>query len=73
MGKLYAASDPRQHHRPLLLLYQRFLLHNGENLLRRGQGGLKGGSGMRIIQIFGRESRKFEEFHEKNHSLYRAF
>ena len=30
-------------------------------------------SGMRIIQIFGRESRKFEEFHEKNHSLYRAF
>lgn len=30
-------------------------------------------SGMRIIQIFGREKRKFEEFNEKNHKLYRAF
>ena len=30
-------------------------------------------SGMRIIQIFGRERRKYEEFHGKNHKLYRAF
>lgn len=30
-------------------------------------------SGMRIIQIFGREERKFEEFEDKNHKLYRAF
>ncbi|MCR5756224.1 MAG: ABC transporter ATP-binding protein, partial [Acetatifactor sp.] len=30
-------------------------------------------SGMRIIQIFGREERKFDEFKEKNHSYYRAF
>ncbi len=29
-------------------------------------------SGMRIIQIFGREKRKFEEFDDKNHKLYRA-
>lgn len=29
-------------------------------------------SGMRIIQIFGREKRKFEEFNNKNHKLYRA-
>jgi ATP-binding cassette subfamily B protein len=29
-------------------------------------------SGMRIIQIFGREQRKFEEFHHKNTKLYRA-
>lgn len=29
-------------------------------------------SGMRIIQIFGREKRKFEEFNDKNHKLYRA-
>lgn len=29
-------------------------------------------SGMRIIQIFGREKRKFDEFNEKNHRLYRA-
>lgn len=30
-------------------------------------------SGMRIIQIFGREKRKFEEFDHKNHKLYRAY
>ncbi len=30
-------------------------------------------SGMRIIQIFGREKRKFEEFNHKNHKLYRAY
>ena len=30
-------------------------------------------SGMRIIQIFGREERKFEEFEDKNHKLYKAF
>jgi len=30
-------------------------------------------SGMRIIQIFGRQERKFEEFHDKNYKLYRAF
>lgn len=30
-------------------------------------------SGMRIIQIFGREKRKFEEFDDKNHKLYQAF
>lgn len=30
-------------------------------------------SGMRIIQIFGREKRKFEEFDDKNHKLYKAF
>ena len=30
-------------------------------------------SGMRIIQIFGREQRKFEEFNDKNHKLYKAF
>lgn len=30
-------------------------------------------SGMRIIQIFGREKRKYEEFHDKSHSLYQAF
>ncbi len=29
-------------------------------------------SGMRIIQMFGREKRKFEEFNDKNHKLYRA-
>jgi len=29
-------------------------------------------SGMRIIQIFGREKRKFEEFDEKDYKLYRA-
>lgn len=29
-------------------------------------------SGMRIIQIFGREKRKFEEFNEKNKKLYKA-
>ena len=29
-------------------------------------------SGMRIIQIFGREKRKFEEFDDKNYKLYRA-
>jgi ATP-binding cassette subfamily B protein len=29
-------------------------------------------SGMRIIQIFGREKRKFEEFNDKNYKLYRA-
>lgn len=30
-------------------------------------------SGMKIIQIFGREKRKFEEFNDKNYKLYRAF
>ena len=30
-------------------------------------------SGMRIIQIFGREQRKFEEFDDKNLKLYKAF
>lgn len=30
-------------------------------------------SGMRIIQIFGREDRKYEEFDDKSHKLYRAF
>ncbi len=30
-------------------------------------------SGMRVIQIFGRERRKFEEFNHKNYKLYRAF
>ena len=30
-------------------------------------------SGMRIIQIFGREKRKFEEFNGKNYKLYKAF
>ncbi len=30
-------------------------------------------SGMRIIQLFGREERKFEEFNGKNHKYYRAF
>ncbi len=30
-------------------------------------------SGMRVIQIFGREKRKFEEFNDKNYKLYRAF
>lgn len=30
-------------------------------------------SGMRIIQIFGREKRKFQEFNNKNYKLYRAF
>jgi len=30
-------------------------------------------SGMRIIQIFGREERKFEEFDDKNRKLYKAF
>ena len=30
-------------------------------------------SGMKIIQIFGREERKFEEFHDKNTKLYKAF
>ena len=30
-------------------------------------------SGMRIIQIFGREKRKFEEFDDKNYKLYKAF
>lgn len=30
-------------------------------------------SGMRIIQIFGREKRKFEEFDDKNYKYYRAF
>ncbi len=29
-------------------------------------------SGMRIIQIFGREKRKYEEFNDKNYKLYRA-
>lgn len=30
-------------------------------------------SGMRIIQIFGREERKYEEFEDKSNKLYRAF
>ena len=30
-------------------------------------------SGMKIIQIFGRQERKFEEFHDKNTKLYTAF
>lgn len=30
-------------------------------------------SGMRIIQIFGREKRKYEEFEDKSHKLYKAF
>ena len=30
-------------------------------------------SGMKIIQIFGRKERKFEEFHDKNTKLYKAF
>ena len=30
-------------------------------------------SGMKIIQIFGRQERKFEEFHVKNTKLYKAF
>ncbi len=30
-------------------------------------------SGMRIIQIFGREKRKMEEFDQKNYSLFKAF
>ena len=30
-------------------------------------------SGMKIIQIFGRQERKFEEFHENNTKLYKAF
>ena len=30
-------------------------------------------SGMKIIQIFGRQERKFEEFHDKNTRLYKAF
>lgn len=30
-------------------------------------------SGMRLIQIFGRQERKFEEFHGKNKKLYKAF
>lgn len=30
-------------------------------------------SGMKIIQIFGRQERKFEEFHDKNAKLYKAF
>lgn len=30
-------------------------------------------SGMRIIQIFGREQRKFDEFEDKNRKLYKAF
>lgn len=30
-------------------------------------------SGMKIIQIFGRQERKFEEFHDKNTKLYNAF
>ena len=29
-------------------------------------------SGMKIIQIFGRQERKFEEFHEKDTKLYKA-
>ncbi len=29
-------------------------------------------SGMRIIQIFGREQRKFEEFNDKNYKFYKA-
>ena len=30
-------------------------------------------SGMKIIQIFGRQERKFEKFHDKNTKLYKAF
>lgn len=30
-------------------------------------------SGMKIIQIFGRQERKFEDFHDKNTKLYKAF
>ena len=30
-------------------------------------------SGMKIIQIFGRQERKFEAFHDKNTKLYKAF
>lgn len=30
-------------------------------------------SGMKIIQIFGRQERKFEEFHDNNSKLYKAF
>lgn len=30
-------------------------------------------SGMKIIQIFGRQERKYEEFHDKNTKLYKAF
>ena len=30
-------------------------------------------SGMRIIQLFGREERKFEEFNDKNYKYYKAF
>ena len=30
-------------------------------------------SGMKIIQIFGRQERKCEEFHDKNTKLYKAF
>ena len=30
-------------------------------------------SGMKIMQIFGRQERKFEEFHDKNTKLYKAF
>ncbi len=30
-------------------------------------------SGMRIIQIFGREQRKYEEFEDKNRKLYNAY
>jgi ATP-binding cassette subfamily B multidrug efflux pump len=30
-------------------------------------------SGMKIIQIFGRQECKFEEFHDKNTKLYKAF
>lgn len=30
-------------------------------------------SGMKIIQIFGRQERKFEEFHDKNSKLYKVF
>lgn len=30
-------------------------------------------SGMKIIQIFGRQERKFEEFYDKNTKLYKAF
>ena len=30
-------------------------------------------SGMKIIQIFGRQERKFEEFQDKNTKLYKAF
>lgn len=30
-------------------------------------------SGMRIIQIFGREQRKFEEFDDKNQKLFKAY